>query len=214
MKSIRTVSLLVVALGLLVIPATVFGATNSNVTQSIAAGTLTADIMDASRNPVASPTVAMNAANFSFDCQTVTGTLGTDAQRLYVMNPSAASTSWSLSIAATGGADAKWQNTGATKTYEYNDASGGGCTNGQLTIDPSSAVVTADCTSTACNSATISKGDSTAMTGSTGVTLMSGNSSASVWRGYLKSIGLSQKIPAEQPADSYSLGMTLTITGS
>lgn len=214
MQNVKKAIFGVAALALVVVPATVFGAPNSNITQSIAQGTLTTDILDASRNPVASPSVAMGAANFSFDCQTVTGTLGSSTQRLYVINPSATATSWSLSIAATGGATAKWQNGGATHSYAYNDDTGSGCTNGQLTIDPSVETVTPDCTSAGCTGATISKGSSTAMTGATGVTLMSGNSTANVWRGYLTGIGLSQKIPGEQPADTYSLNMTLTVTGS
>lgn len=214
MKNLRVLLLPIVAIAVLVIPATVFGASNSNVTQAISAGTLSTDILDASRVPVASPAVAMSAANFSFNCQTVTGTLGSAAQRLYVINPSAASTSWALSIAATGGATTKWQNTGSTKNYAYNDATGSGCTNGQLTIDPSVATVTADCTSGACTGATITKGTSTAMSAATPVTLMSGNATANVWRGYLTGIGLSQKIPGEQAADNYTINMTLTVTGS
>ena len=31
-----------------------------------------------------------------------------------------------------------------------------------------------------------------------------------IWRGYLTGVGMSQTIPAEQPADSYSVNMTLT----
>jgi hypothetical protein len=156
----------------------------------------------------------MSAANFSFNCQTVTGTLGSNAQRLYVINPSATSTSWSLSIGATGGATTKWQNGGASKNYAFNDATGSGCTNGQLTINPSVATATADCASSGCTSATVTKGGSTAMTGATGATLLSGDATAGVWRGYLTGISLSQKIPAEQAADNYTINMTLTITGS
>jgi hypothetical protein len=214
MHKIRRIVIVLAALAGIVTPATVYGASNSNVTQTINAGTLTTDVLDASRVPVASPTVAMAAANFSFSCQTVTGTLGSNAQRLYVINPSATTTSWSLSIGATGGGTTKWQNGGNTRNYAFNDATGSGCTNGQLTIDPSVATVTADCVSGGCTGATVTKGSSTAMTGATGVTLLSGNSTANVYRGYLTGIGLSQKIPAEQPADSYSINMTLTITGT
>ena len=214
MKNMRALVVALFAVAVLVVPATVFGASTSDVTQQITAGTLTADILDASRVAVASPSVALSAANFSFSCQTVTGTLGSNTQRLYVINPSAASTSWALSIAATGGAGAKWQNAGSTKNYEYNNATTAGCANGQLTIDPSVATVTADCTSGACTGATITKGGSTAMTSSTPVTLMSGNATANVWRGYLTGIGLSQKIPGEQAADNYTINMTLTVTGS
>ncbi|HUC20867.1 MAG TPA: hypothetical protein VMR98_05230, partial [Candidatus Polarisedimenticolaceae bacterium] len=44
-------------------------APTSNLTQSISTGSLLVDILDASLNPVASPSASMSAKNFSFDCQ-------------------------------------------------------------------------------------------------------------------------------------------------
>ena len=211
LRNLITIS--VALLGVLV-PATALAAPSSNLSQTITAGTLSTDILDGTRTPVASPSVAMSATNFSFSCQTVTGTLGSSTQRLYVTDPSSTLNGWTLALAATGGATAKLQNGGATSSYAYNDATGSGCTNGQLTVNPSVGTVTADCTSTNCTGATITKGASTAMTSSTPVTLMTGTASANVWRGYLTGATLSQQIPAEQPADSYTIGMTLTVTAN
>ncbi len=221
MKKLRLGASAVLSLVALVLaPIAAYAAPNSNLTQTINPGTLTTDILDSTRTPVASPTAAMTAANFSFDCQTVTGTLGSSTQRLYVTDPSATASnqSWSLSIAATGGAATKWQNTGNTKNYSYNDPTVAnsipGCATGQLTVNPAAATVTADCVSSACTSVVINKGTSTAMTTSTPVTLMSSPVGATLWRGYLTGIGLSQVIPAEQAADSYTLPMTLTVVAA
>lgn len=214
MKRVRSLVTSVMALALLVVPAVAFGASNSDVTQTINAGTLSTDVLDGSRNPVASPSVSMTAANFSFDCQTVTGTLGTASQRLYVIDPSTTANGWALSLGATGGGTATWHNAGSTRQYAFNDATGTGCTNGQLTVNPAVATVTADCTSSTCTTATVTKGSSTAMSGSGGVTLMTGAAATNLWRGYLTGVSLSQKIPGETPADSYSLNMTLTVAAN
>jgi hypothetical protein len=182
----------------------------ANVTQQINGGSLSAAILDANRATVASPSFGMTAAGYSFDCQTVTGTLGSSSQRLYVINPSGTTSgqSWNLSFAATG----PWTSGG--NTYAYNQAAGSGCTSGQLTVNPAAGTVTADCSSSACTGATITKGSSTAMTGSTAVTVLSAPVGTMIWRGYITGVGLSQQIPAEQPAGNYSLPVTLTATAS
>ncbi len=199
------------ALAIAIIPTTAtFAANTPSVTQAINGGTLSADVLDASRVTVAAPTFAMTAANFSFACQTTTGTIGSAAQRLYVLNPSGttAGQSWTLTIAGSG----TWTSGG--NTYTYNDAAGSGCTNGQLTINPAVGTVTADCTSTACTTAVITKGTSTAMSGATPVTLLSAPTGTTVYRGYLTGVSLSQAIPAEKPAGSYTLNMTITATAA
>lgn len=200
---------LAIVAGVALIPTTVFGQA-TNVTQQINGGTLTSAILDAGRSVVASPSFAMTAASFSFDCQTVTGTLGSASQRLYVINPSSGSAAWNLAFAATG----PWTSGG--NTYAYNDPAGteAGCTNGQLTVNPSVGTVVNDCVSTACTTATINQGSSTAMTGATPVSIISAASGASVYRGYITGVTLSQKIPAEKPAGSYTLPVTLTATAS
>ena len=112
----------------------------------------------------------MTAKTFSFDCQSggsaSTGSLGSGTERVYVINPNAANGGWTLSIAASGGATARWQN-GATTYIDYNDPSGSGCadgvgdadsTAGQLTIDPSVSTITTDCLT--CSDANVTKGAS------------------------------------------------------
>lgn len=206
---------------------TAFAASTPDFTQTISAGTLTTDILDASRVTVASPSAALTAKTFSFSCQSggsaSTGTLGTSSQRLYVMNPSAAANGFTLTIAATSGATSKWANTGVTRTYDFNDSGTSGCSDGadadsisgQLTIDPSAGTLTTDCLS--CTSTNITKGSSSAFVQGTtdSVTLLNAAAgSDDVWRGYLTGATLSQTIPAEQAPDSYSINLTVTVTAS
>lgn len=188
-------------------------APNSEFAQVINAGTLTTDILDTDRSAVASPGVSMTAQNFSFDCQTSTGTFGTNAQRVYVINPSAANSGWTLTVAATGGASALWENAGSSASIDFNDAAGSGCTNGQMTIDPDAGTLTADCAT--CSTSNISKGSSAAFNQGTtdNITLLNAASSSdNVWRGYLTGVGVSQEIPGETEADTYTLDLTLTAT--
>lgn len=202
-----------------------FAASNSTLTQTITAGVLSTDILDASRAPVASPAVSMTSKAFSFDCQSganaSTGTLGTNTQRLYVMNPSAANSGWNLTIAATSGATTTWANAGSSRLIDFNDPTTSGCTDGadadtasgQMTVDPSVGTLTTDCSS--CTTTGVTKGSSAAY--SQGVTdtltlISAAASSDDVWRGYLTGATLSQVIPAETAADSYTLNLTLTAT--
>lgn len=200
-------------------------APTTDLTQVINAGTLVTDILDASRVAVTSPSVAMSAKNFSFTCQSggsaSTGLFGTNTQRIYVTNPGAANNGWTLTLAATSGATARWQNTGATSFIDFNDAGTGGCadsgdtdtTGGQLTVDPSVSTLTTDCTS--CTTTGVTKGSSTAYVEGTtnSVTLLNaGASSEDNWRGYLTGASMSQVIPAETVATSYTLNLTLTST--
>lgn len=210
------------------VPAITLAVPNSNFTQTINSGTLAADVMDASRNSVASPAVAMSAKSFSFDCYAggtaSVGTLGTNTERIYVSNGEAADNGWTLTVAATGGATSTWVNGGATQRFDFNDPSGStaGCNDGadagdafggQMTIDPGAGSLTTDCAS--CTSTGVSLGGSTAFSQGTtdSITLINaGSSSSDVWRGYLTGASISQTIPAEQVADSYSLSLSLTAT--
>lgn len=207
----RIISGMFAVVALALVPTSgVFAQATSNVTQQINGGALSAAILDASRVVVASPSFSMSAAPFSFSCQTVSGTLGSTSARLYAINPSATTSGqgWNLSLAATG----PW--TSGSNTYAYNNAAGSGCTAGQLTVNPSAGTLVADCTTTACTSAVVTKGTSTAMTGTTPVTILTGAIGTSVYRGYIHSIPLSQAIPGEQPSGAYTLPVTLTMTAS
>lgn len=218
------ITLYAVLIAFVLVPAA-YAASNSTLTQTITAGVLSTDIMDASRNSVAAPAVTMSSKAFSFDCQSganaSSGTLGTNTERLYVSNPSAANNGWSLTIAATSGATATWNNGGATRKIDFNDATSSGCSDGtdtdtssgQMTLNPSVGTLTTDCS--ACTTTGVTKGSSTAFAEGTvnSVTLLSAAATSDdVWRGYLTGASISQVIPGETPADSYTINLTLTAT--
>ena len=230
-QKISTVSLfgLTLAAVFMLANARVLAANTPNFTQTLNAGILATDILDASRVPVALPTVPFSAKTFSFDCHyngsptntASSGLLGTNTQRVYVMNPDAADNGWTLTIAASSGATTAWD-AGAATDYDFNDPTTSGCTDGvgdadafggQMTIDANAGTLTADCVT--CTTTNVTKGSSTAFDqGATdSITLLNAAAAADdVWRGYLTGATTSQTIPAEQPAGSYSLGMTLTVT--
>lgn len=200
-----------------------YASNNASVTQTISGGTLTTDIRDASRASVASPVFPISAAAFSFICQTSTGTIGSNTQRLYVDNPNSANNGWTLTVAATNGATSTFANTGATQSFDFNDPTGSGCTDGvdadskggQMTLNAAAGTLTTDCTS--CSLTSITKGASTAFNQGTtdSITLLNAAAASDdVGRWYLTGVGVSQTIPGEQPADSYSISLTATVTAS
>jgi hypothetical protein len=229
MKNRTLPRVLALALAIVSMPAVAFAASNSNFTQTINTGTLTTDILDASRNSVASPAVAMSAKSFSFSCYSggtaSTGTFGTNTERIYVSNGDAADNGFTLTVAATSGASATWANTGATQKFDFNDSSGApaGCSDGadaggdtfagQMTINPAAGSLTTDCVS--CSLTGVSLGSSAAFNQGTvdNITLINaGSTSNDIWRGYLANASISQTVPAEQTPDSYTLNLTLTAT--
>jgi len=207
----------------LVVGGTAFAQTDStDLSQDINAGTLAAEILDNTRATVASPSVTMSATTASFDCETSTGTLGVNTERLYASNPGASNSGFTLDLAATGGATDTWSD--GSNDYDFNEP--GDCTDdgasdtdslaGQLSVDPSSttATLTTDCTS--CTTTGVTQGSASAFDEGTldSINLLNaGETSDDVWRAYLTDIALSQSIPAEQPAGTdYNLNLTMTIT--
>ncbi|HYH75037.1 MAG TPA: hypothetical protein VD735_03670, partial [Candidatus Saccharimonadales bacterium] len=182
---------------------------------------LSVDIVNASGVSVASPSYALtNIASTNVCNNTSTGYLGSATQRIRVSNGTT-TPGWSLSVAATGGTAAKW--TATTMTFDYNDASNGGCNDGADTdTDPgqlsfgasASGTVTpaASCTDTGViptSTAGFSEGTVNS------VTLYNGNASASVgcyWD--ITLISIYQRIPAYLLAGTYSLPLTLTIVAN
>lgn len=226
-KAAAILSIVIALVALAGIGRVIFAANNSQLSQSISAGTLATDIKDASRVTVASPSVAMSSVSFPFSCLTggsaPSGTFGTNTQRIYIENPGAANNGWTLTMAATGGATTLWQNTGSTQNYDFNDPTSSGCSDGgdadtkagQLNVDPSVATLTADCGS--CSTANITKGSSTAFSQGTtdSITLLNAAAASDDnGRWYLTGVGLLQTIPAEQAADSYTINFTVTVTAS
>jgi hypothetical protein len=209
-RRIRNILVAALALAGLATPAVVFASNAPTLNQTVNAGTLSTDIYQSDdTTPVASPSVSFPAINRSFSCQTNTATLGDTNNNVGVTN-FANNNGWDIAIAATSGPTATW--TSGSDHYKFNDAAGSGCTNGQMTVDPSVATITTDCSSV-CNGVTVNKGASTAFVSGSAdsVTLMT-TSNGTAWKGYLTGVGLSQKIPASQVSGSYSLGMTITVT--
>jgi hypothetical protein len=223
----KTSFAVMVALLMFTTSGVVIAANTPTLNQTINAGTLSTDILNGSRVPVASPSATLSVKTFDFNCQTggsaSTGTLGTTSEREYVMNPSAANNGWTLTIAATGGPTALWTSGG--NTFDYNDGNASGCTDnptsepdgmpGQLTINPSVGTLMTDCVG--CSVTGITKGSSTGLLegGPNSATLLTAAAgSDDMWRGYFYGSTLSQTIPAEQLAGAYTLNMTITVAAS
>lgn len=176
---------------------------NSTLSQTITAGTLSTDIRNSSDGVVSNPTFAMGAVSVSTRAQTATGTFGENDKRISVDNPGGANGGWTLTLNATVPNTGKW--TDGNKTYQYN----GNESTGRLTVNP-----TAGALSSVVGSSTgITLGQQAAFSGATPITLINAAAgSDDIWRGYVTGIGLSQEIPAGQPAGTYSLQMTQTVT--
>jgi hypothetical protein len=180
---------------------------NSNLTQTINAGVLSTSILDAGGSVVASPSFAMTAGTVSTSAgQTVTGTFGSNTQRITVDNPGASNTGFTLTLAATTGPTATWTN--GTNTYPFN---AGTSAAGQLTVNATPGTLTP-----VVGAATgITKGTTATFSGGTNTPvslLNAGATSDDVWNGYLTGVTLSQTIPAATPAGSYTIGLTQTVT--
>jgi hypothetical protein len=179
---------------------------DSDLTQTINAGTLSTSIRDGSGNVVGSPAFAMTAVAASTLQQTATGTFGSASQRITVDNPGGANNGWTLALNATTPGTGKWTSGG--NNYAYNGAS---ASLGQLTVNPAAGTLTA----VVGGSTGVTLGTSSTFASTTPITLITAASnSADIWNGYVTGIGLSQTIPPAQALGSYTLDMTQTVTAS
>jgi len=200
----------------------VLASATSNFTQTINAGTLSVDIVDASYVTVGSPSVAMSAVTFSFACQAATGTFGTASQVIYVKNPDAADNGWTVALAASDPTDV-WDSAGTD--FDFNDSTGSGCTDGadadslggQMTVDPSvGTLAVGQCAS--CVTTNVTKGSSAPFVQATtdSITILTGAAGSNDigdWK--LTGVSISQTIPAEQAvASDYDINLTLSVTAS
>ena len=145
---------------------------------------LSVDIVDASGVSVASPSASLSTATAGFNCQTVTGTVGTASQRIRVTNTTT-SPAWTVAIAATAGATSLWNSGGSN--YDFNDPSGApaGCGDGgdsdtrpgQLTLNPSVGTTTPQ---SGCTATGVTRGSSAGFNQgvANSLTLLSASSSA------------------------------------
>lgn len=220
-RDVAVAILLITAFVLLPLESTVLAVT-SNFQQTINAGTLAVDITDSSYVTVGSPSVVFGATTFSFACGSSTGTLGTSSQQIYVQNPDAADSGWSVAIAGSA-TTAVWD--GAASDFDFNDPTSTGCGDGadadsvagQMSIAFGSATFDKGACLT-CNTTGVAVGSSGSFSEgvTNSITLFTGASNSSdIGDWYLRGVGLTQTIPAEQAAASdYDINMNITITAS
>ncbi|MBW6441698.1 hypothetical protein K0B04_02190 [Patescibacteria group bacterium] len=196
----------------------VFAADTSTFNQTINAGTLSVDIVDDTYVSVSEPSIDMSTLSFGFTCQNSTGTFGTSTQQIYVKNPDAADSGWTVSIGTTN--TSLWESAGTD--FDFNDPTGSGCTDGadadsfggQMTVDASvGSVAVGSCSS--CTTTGVSAGSSNAFSEGIvdDITILSGAAgSDDIGDWTLRGVSISQTVPAEQPAASdYSINMVLSI---
>jgi len=194
-------------------------ASNSTFTQTINPGILSIDIVDNLYATVATPGVAFPPIAYGFLCQTNTGTLGTATQQIYITNPGVANNGWTANIAGSA-TTAVWDGTPAD--YDFNDASGAGCTDGadadtvggQMTINPATGTIAVgQCVG--CTTTGVTLGTSTAyVEGTTNtVTLLTAAAGADdIGDIKLTGVTVTQKIPAQQAAAAdYDINMVLSV---
>ena len=198
----------ILVLGIILVGLAVFGsvwaASTSTFSQSITAGTLSVDIVDAAGDSVGSPSVSFPSYSFSYAVGTSTATFGTASEKMRVSNPTLTDT-WSLSFAPTG-TQAIWYKTTGGASYTYKDADH---LTGTMEVDPNAGTVTGV---NGCSTSNISKGSATYFSPSTeSVTLLTASAGAQTscqWD--FTGVTIDQEIPASQEAGTYQLGMTLT----
>lgn len=201
-KSLALSALVVVAVASAPVAHAALTAT-STLSQTINNGTASTDIRDAGGSVLSTPTVSMNAVTLSTSQQNSTGTFGSNSQRITVDNPGGAPNGWSLALNASVPGSAVWTSGG--DTYAYN----GTAAAGQLTVNPAAGTLTP-----VVGGATgVTLGTSTTFSGTSAITLVNASAaSADIWNGYVTGIGMTQTIPANQPAGTYTLSMTQTLT--
>ena len=183
------------------------------------AGSLSVDIVDGSGVSVSNPSIDMSDISFDFSDQTSTGTFGESTQQIRVNNTTAGP-SWTLSLAAEQGSTDYWNGSGSD--YDYNDPTSNAedgtdddSLGGEMSLDPSNGTISPE---SGCSNTGISLGGSSSYDEESAVnsiTLMSSTGSADTncyWD--LTGISVSQSIPSEQPADTYSISMVLTIVAN
>lgn len=170
-------------------------------------GDLSMSFVNASGTPIGTPSVPFSGLTAMGSCQTSTGTLGTNTERLRLTD-NRGTGNWTISIAATGGAGAKWNS--GTHQYSFNDSAGSpsGCANGQLSMDFGAigAAPKSGCTATG-----LAPGSNGAFTGGTSMIIGSGTNADRFCYWDITSIGLSQRVPMNTQPGAYSLNMTITV---
>ena len=132
-----------------------------------------------------------------------------------------ANTNWTLSIGTTAGPTALWNNAGNSNHFDFNDMTGTtpGCSDGsdtdlfagKLRVEPAASTLAnqAGCTSSGILLGTNQDYDQGTVDSIPLIVASSANTEC-YWD--ITGIGLRQMVPPEQNSDSYTLGLTLTVT--
>ncbi len=218
--------------GILLFGGVVYAADTSTFQVDIQPGTLSVDIADSTSSyaAVGSPSVSFAQSSFSFACQSTTGTFGTAAETIYVQNPDAADSGWTVSLAASDPSDV-WASIGTPAvTFDFNDPTTAGCADsadgadvdtvaGQLSVDPTtSSTVSAGACST-CDTTGVTAGSASAFSAEGAVNSIAifsgaaGSDDIGDWG--IVGVDLTQTLPGEQAAYSdYALDFTLSVVAS
>lgn len=180
-------------------------------------GALSINIVDTGGTTIASPTVSFPSIDRKISCQNNSSVLGVSNAKIRVTNGTI-NPQWNLTIAATRGATANWNN-GAGANYDFNDPNNSGCGDGadadsfagQLSINPSIGTSTP---SFGCNNNGLSFGSSSAFNQGIvdSITILTAGSTAGVSGCYwdITGIGMDQTIPQEQSNGTYSIDFTIS----
>lgn len=183
-------------------------------------GTLSVDIVDSGGAPVSNPSVGFSSISTLFTCAETNANLGTTSQKIRISNQTA-NGNWTLSIAPTAGPTSLWNNAGNTKHFDFNDTTGTtpGCDDGsdldsfigKLRVEPAASNVAyqTGCSSTGLVVGTNQDYDQGSVDSIPLIVASSANTQC-YWD--ITGITLRQMVPSEQDPDSYTLGLTLTIT--
>lgn len=183
-------------------------------------GTLSVDIVDSGGTPVGTPSAGFSSLSTLFTCAETTATLGTSSQKIRVTNMTA-NGNWTLSIAPTAGPTSLWNNAGSSNHFDFNDIAGTtpGCSDGtdtdsfagKLRVEPATPTLTYQ---TGCSSTGVTPGaNQNYSEGSVdSIVLIAATSANTECYWDITGINLRQMVPSEQDPDSYTLGLTLTVT--
>lgn len=163
------------------------------------------DVVDSSDGVVSNPSVNFTSTLAPFSATQTVGTLGVGVQRIRVYNDTSTS-SWTLSIAATGGGSSTWSST--ANSYKYNGLQ----SEGRLRVNPSLITITpsgSSCTSTGLTPQSAQYFEQGLI--SSIDLVIAGISAQTNCTWYIEGIGLTQDIPARQASGNYSLAMTITV---
>jgi hypothetical protein len=169
-----------------------------------AAGVLSVVFVDGAGATIASPVVSFTG--ITAGTTSANGVLGTASSKVRITNTRSIAP-WSLTIAATAGPSGSWSN--GTNTMSFDQPGSGSA----LTIDPTSGAVTAvnaPCTTAGLTLGSLATFNQGVVDSITLLTAGAGADTACAWD--MTGANLTQTVPASQPAGSYSIPMTITVS--